>query len=169
MIVPKITEMSETTSGGLYVVVEFRNGNGKIVCTEDFRWKTFDSTKHYLDVDRYGRVSLNGQRVFPTVEGVPRDLSQAVFIDEAKSKEEIMDEVMIQVLKFRDSNLSDEKAPRVNGNRTLDKKDRPKGRRSRARALRAAKAGLEGKNVLGDKRVLVHRANKRREESKRQR
>ena len=170
MVVPRIIEISETQEGGLYAVVEFRinASDEKPFRTEDFHWKTFSqkSTPRPI-VDEYGRVTIDGEQVYPTIEvdGVRvrrPDLDRAETEIVTFSAEDLEDRILEQVIKFAERHLSEGENSKMRGDGRLSQSRRPPKKPVPGSArLRTAKQNLEGKEVSEDSKKVRERRKKR--------
>lgn len=126
MTVARITELSETTDGGHYVVVEFRHalGDPDPFLIEDFTFApgTIRENERPRPVrNEHGQVRIGGEWVWPTVE-VNGDLVDRPDLDTAETTapanppEEILDAIDYAVSSYVQSMLA---RPGRSGVRTL--------------------------------------------------
>ena len=155
MAVSRIVSIEETTSGGLYVVVEFRHeaSDPEPFLVEDFRWTEFSTElRPRRRRDEYGRVLIQGSWVWPHVfvdgDRVPRpDLDQAQMETPSLSEDELFDRIVEKVLEYAERHDLDG-SPDISGDRTLAESRKPP-RRTRASSpqMRSVVANLSGTNV----------------------
>jgi hypothetical protein len=126
MVSPKITEVSETAAGGLYVVAEYRHDESDVepFLVQDFHWKAVPGTRSgRLALDEYGRVTIRGKKAWPTVDvdgvRVPHpQLDQAATTSGKPDRESLKDVIRLKVVGLVDRHDLDGPAPKISGNRS---------------------------------------------------
>ncbi len=92
-LTPSIAAVEQSIDGEVLVRVDFYEfGNNRPVASEDFTWTGFPDSRDVLRRDRHGRVRIDGEWVYQSIDGVERtDLDRAETV-----REQVPDDVWVE-------------------------------------------------------------------------